>query len=53
MYFILDLPRPGNTIFDCELGCFVTIEEYQKRRSKENSRDNSQEKINQGEGGVG
>jgi len=27
--------RPGNTIFDCELGCFVTIEEYQRRRSKE------------------
>ena len=27
--------RPNGTIFDCELGCFVPIEEYQKRRSKE------------------
>jgi len=27
--------RRGNTIFDCELGCFVTLEEYQRRRSKE------------------
>ena len=28
--------RPNGTIFDCELGCFVPIEEYQRRRSQEN-----------------
>ena len=28
--------RPNGTIFDCELGCFVPIEEYQRRRSHEN-----------------
>merc|ERR1712032_1671300 len=27
--------RPNGTIFDCELGCFVPIEEYHRRRSKE------------------
>jgi len=27
--------RPNGTIFDCELGCFVPLEEYQRRRSKE------------------
>jgi len=27
--------RPNGTIFDCELGCFIPLEEYQKRRSKE------------------
>ena len=29
------LSRPNGTIFDCELGCFVPIEEYHRRRSKE------------------
>ena len=28
--------RPNGTIFDCELGCFVPIEEYQRRCSNEN-----------------
>merc|ERR1712130_770101 len=27
--------RPNGTIFDCELGCFIPLAEYQKRRSKE------------------
>merc|ERR1711924_590376 len=27
--------RPNGTIFDCELGCFIPLEEYQRRRSKE------------------
>ena len=26
------LPRTGKTIFDCELGCFITVEEYQRRQ---------------------
>ena len=26
------LPRTGKTIFDCELGCFITLEEYQRRQ---------------------
>ena len=30
-----ELFRPNGTIFDCELGCFVPIEEYHRRRSKE------------------
>ena len=26
-----------NTIFDCEMGCFITVEEYERRlREKEN-----------------
>ena len=25
------LTRTGNTIFDCELGCFITVEEYERR----------------------
>ena len=35
--FLIDLLlfRPNGTIFDCELGCFIPLEEYQKRRSKE------------------
>jgi len=27
--------RPNGTIFDCELGCFIPLAEYQRRRSKE------------------
>ena len=26
------LPVKGKTIFDCELGCFITVEEYQRRQ---------------------
>jgi hypothetical protein len=29
-------PRTGNTIFDCELGCFITIEEYERRCKERN-----------------
>ena len=28
----VSLPRTGKTIFDCELGCFITLEEYQRRQ---------------------
>ena len=34
-FSISQLSRPNGTIFDCELGCFVPIEEYHRRRSKE------------------
>ena len=30
-------PRTGNTIFDCELGCFISMEEYQIRQKKRQS----------------
>ena len=36
VYFKNSFFRPNGTIFDCELGCFLPIEEYQKRRSNEN-----------------
>ena len=29
--------RTGNTIFDCELGCFITIEEYERRCKERNA----------------
>ena len=35
VFSIYELFRPNGTIFDCELGCFVPIEEYHRRRSKE------------------
>lgn len=28
--------RPNGTIFDCELGCFIPLEEYQRRRTPPN-----------------
>ena len=28
------LPPTGNTIFDCDLGCFITIEEYERKYSQ-------------------
>ena len=44
--------RPNGTIFDCELGCFVPIEEYHRRRSKESllSVKEGKEEENCGEG---
>jgi len=33
-----DYPRTGKTIFDCELGCFVTLEEYQRRQKERQSK---------------
>lgn len=27
-----NLPPTGNTIFDCELGCFVSVEEFERRQ---------------------
>ena len=32
-----NLPATGKTIFDCELGCFITVEEYERRKRKRNS----------------
>ena len=29
--------RTGNTIFDCELGCFITVEEYERRCKERNA----------------
>ena len=31
------LPRLGNPIFDCELGCFISMEEYQIRQKERQS----------------
>ena len=47
-----ELFRPNGTIFDCELGCFVPIEEYHRRRSKESllSVKEGKEEENCGEG---
>ena len=30
-------PRTGNTIFDCELGCFISLEEYQRKQKERQS----------------
>ena len=32
-----NLPATGKTIFDCELGCFITVEEYERRKMERNS----------------
>lgn len=32
-----NLSRTGNTIFDCELGCFITVEEYERKWRERNS----------------
>jgi len=36
--------RPNGTIFDCELGCFIPLAEYQRRRSKESLASVKEEK---------
>ena len=28
---VTSLPPTGNTIFDCELGCFISVEEYERK----------------------
>ena len=42
--FQCPLFRPNGTIFDCELGCFIPLAEYQKRRSKESLTSVKEEK---------
>ena len=42
--FQFPLFRPNGTIFDCELGCFIPLAEYQKRRSKESLTSVKEEK---------
>jgi len=29
-------PRTGNTIFDCELGCFISVEEFERKQKEIN-----------------
>ena len=33
----LPLVLVGSTIFDCELGCFISVEEFHRRHSENNS----------------
>ena len=35
--FANSLPGTGITIFDCELGCFISVEEYQRRQNERQS----------------